>query len=216
MSEQISLVKYSTDKNIGTQQATKILELVQQKRNYLEKDPDRKLTAMRYLDEDASVSSQKRTATNTGIDAFTIVDNLSNRCEGIATVIFNVSVMHPDVGIVAGHNLDYWLSESSSDELHREVAEKLVILCKEKFSSFVFPDIILDKIKDDFSFFSAVQNDSVISPLGFTRATDLGVDPNLAMKPYGDMKKLKLPKGEKDIFEVAAKGRKTQLYLVKP
>lgn len=215
MSEKMTLVEYSTDPTIAELQAESIFELVDSERSYLKKDPDRKNTATRYRDSEISKTSQRSTASNNAINAYILEDTETKEALGLATVIFNIAVVHPDKGIVMGHNLDYWLKESSDDERHREIAEKLVLLCREQFSRFTFPVFINENTEHYPYFFAATQNDSKIPPIGFTQAQILNVREDLAMEPIGSPKRLKLPMGQLDPFEVAATRRKTQLYAIK-
>lgn len=67
-----------------------------------------------------------RIARDDTIDAYIVRDEQERCAQGIATVIRNQYIHHPDSGEVFGDDLDYWLVEGSDEELHDTVAARLL------------------------------------------------------------------------------------------
>lgn len=81
-------------------------------------------TVKRYEDLRGSMRSVIRTAGRNYLRAFIIRNGKLAR--GIATVIFDQSVIHPAEGTFTGNDLDYWLAADAEHEEHAVVARELV------------------------------------------------------------------------------------------
>jgi hypothetical protein len=70
-----------------------------------------------------------RLATTPSFEAYMVKTSNTNVAIGLATIIFGQSIIHPnpEVGKFDGHDLDYWLGDLQSTDVHREVADDLVL-----------------------------------------------------------------------------------------
>ena len=212
----IYLEEYSRSKPKVLQQGFGIRRLVASESDWLKQDPDRKYTAKHYANLFNAIGSVARIASSEDLQAYIIRDRRHRVAIGLATVIFDQSVVHPEIGIVRGNNLDYWLRPSSDHGFHKEVAEELVLVSRKLTTEFIskYPyghgyDI---DTKNYPPLFVAVQNDSTIPPFGFTQPEELHVLHHLSLKPVGEPRELSVPEGQKDRYGIAAVGRVTQLY----
>jgi hypothetical protein len=215
----IYLEKYSVLKS--PKQGYQIHKLTAHNFNWLAEDPDRRQTARRYNALIKSIRTVAKIALSDSVDAFIIRERKHTVAIGLASIIFDQSVVHPEEGIVRGNNLDYWVTRlSSTNQISKSVAEELVdanmYLTQESFPTKDHVGTDTEEIVKNYpSLFVAVQDDSKISPAGFTNADELHVSEYLRLKPLGEPAKLSVSEGQDDIHGIAAVGRTTQLYYRK-
>lgn len=81
-------------------------------------------TVKRYEDVRKAVKNVARLAISEGINAYII--RKDKVAKGLATIIFDQTVLHPIAGRVDGNDLDYWLAKDADEELHNQTAACLL------------------------------------------------------------------------------------------
>jgi hypothetical protein len=82
-------------------------------------------TVQRYRNKLHAAKNVARIAHSEGMRAFIIKEEKVAR--GIATIIFEQTVIHPTEGEFTGNDLDYWLASDATTDMHNNVAFKLMI-----------------------------------------------------------------------------------------
>jgi hypothetical protein len=216
----IYLDKFSKVKAL--KQGYEVHKLVKSNRNRLMEDPDRKFTAERYSTLGKAIMTVFMRASRKDVQSYIGREGKYSAAIALATIIFDQTVIHPEEGEVTGNNLDFFLAGlSSTNSLNRQLAEELVRANRK----ITFEEIPTDaregmeqavRTENYLALFVAVQTDSTLPPLGFTRAEELHVDESLQLRPLGELRELAVPEGQKDTYGIAAVGRVTQLYYRKP
>lgn len=85
--------------------------------------------AARYRDFWHAVKNVARLASNEGMQAYII--KKQRAAKGLATIIFDQVVIHPDEGEVTGYDLDYWLPPFTSESDHMATALLLRSACED-------------------------------------------------------------------------------------
>ncbi|HUD06672.1 MAG TPA: hypothetical protein VMR34_02185 [Candidatus Saccharimonadales bacterium] len=205
------LEKFSTNNLVAMKQAGEVFGLVNRQGDWLaQAQPD---TAKRYSSPLRAIMSLHRTATNEGISAYIIREQKHKAAQGLATVIFNQSIVHPnpDIGIISGDDLDYWLTPGESQDLHRAVGDELVYAsAKRRFRQNLTKSSGVASVTGRYMVFATVVEGHPNPPLGLI-GDMAGYHPT-QLSPAGEPASLGVPEGVEDVFEVARKGAVSQVY----
>ncbi|MDB5164776.1 MAG: hypothetical protein JWL89_402 [Candidatus Saccharibacteria bacterium] len=183
-------------------QALNLSRLVSQEQDWLRQT--RPETLQRYFDP--SVRGKKninRLAKSNEVQAFIVRKSIV--AIGLATIVFDRTVIHPSLGSVEGDSLDYWLRRGMDEATHRVVAEKLIAASQQINEEQRGPDNGLSSEAAPrrimHSMFAAVVQDVPNPSVGFAYHMD----------PMGEPASLKteLPS---DRFDIAKGGALAQLY----
>jgi hypothetical protein len=101
-------------------------ELVRRERSWLEEPfPD---TVTRYRSIPTSIKNVARAAMSEQVRAFVIrSDRHLGQALGVATLISNQTIIHPDETPITGIDTDYWIGAEESTKTHHAVAKQLVL-----------------------------------------------------------------------------------------
>jgi hypothetical protein len=157
-----------------------------------------------------------RIAVNTEVEAFIVRDDHTKLAVGMATVILNASVKHPnpEIGVVSGNNLDYWLSIENGQALHKDMAELLVRTGKKsKLTHEAEPFGGRKSVVTYSAVFTAVQTGEINPPIGLMSGIP-SIAPNLMLLPFGEPAYLEVPENYDDKHKITAVGQETQLYYL--
>lgn len=197
-------------------QGGEIHDLVRYQRDWLEDvRPD---TVQRYRDLPHAIRNVARLAATEGIDAYIIRGKKHRMARGLATVVADQTVIHPDpeIGVVKGDDLDYWLRSYESNDFHAAVARSLVYASAKPHLGFIDngPDNIgmgalLDKQGYHRAFATVPADQGDHLPLGLM-GRQVASPPHMYAR--GEPAALSMPEGQEDRFGVTRGGAVVQLY----
>lgn len=153
-------------------------------------------TVQRYCDWPHATKNVARVAINGGMEAYILREKQNDLAIGIATIVFNQTVICPDKRTFHGHDIDYWLSEGMSQNDHVDAAFALIRKARwpnvsQRGAGKGLPDLIATMQLD-------VPNPSI------------GLDK--AMKAVGEPVALAMSGGE-DPYGISREGARVQLYV---
>ena len=156
-------------------------------------------TVERYRDTTHAIANVRRIATAEGMQAFIIKEH--RVALGVATLIFDQTIVHPDAGEVAGTDLGYWVAEDVDDVLHRRIAREL--MQKNEY--------VMDMRNEgvpvehhEYTLVTAVP--TMLEPEHRPRGLEA------TMQPVGEPASLEVPSGT-DTYGVTFDGLESQLYV---
>lgn len=206
----IYLEKYSFYKS--PLQGREIHQLVVSEKDRL--DQERPDTLKRYADDIVSMRSIARIALSKEVMAFIVRDDKLDRAIGIATVIMNQAVVHPEIGEIQGNNLDYWIKESCEESIHNAVGIELEdtgkLLKPVLFVNEIGAPVNRKKFKKSNPIFAVVQIDDLNPPIGLMGNSAQMKGHSLVSR--GEPAILTPPEGRIDTYDVAGSGRISQIY----
>ena len=82
-------------------------------------------TVRRYSEYPDAIKNVARLASSDVLNAYII--RLDRVARGLATIIFDQTVIHPRRGEVSGNDLDYWIAPPASNELHKDIATAVLL-----------------------------------------------------------------------------------------
>jgi hypothetical protein len=209
---EVYLEKYSLIKS--PKQGYDVSRLVASEKGWLEKD--RSETVQRYRDWRHAVKNVGRIAMNEDLQSYIIRDRKHGIAKGLATIIFNQVVIHPDpaIGLIRGHNLDYWLNPAEGSDFHAIVAEELVYATgRPEFA----PTDPYDGGYNDRQYdavFTVVQKSETNPPIGLM-GSETPVLANYTLSALGESGFLSVPEEWDDTYDVARSGQISQIYYRK-
>lgn len=89
---------------------------------------EREQTIARYRDRLHAIKNVGRIASSPEVHAAIICD--TGLARGLATVILDQQVRHPEWGAVRGNNIDYWLIPGHNQNVHEDVTLQLLAMAK--------------------------------------------------------------------------------------
>jgi hypothetical protein len=206
----VYLEKFSRVKPL---QGVQVHELVASNSDWLKND--RPEAWERYRDTPHAVKNIARIAVVEGFQAYIIRGSKHDTARGLATLIFNQAVVHPDpkIGEVAGDDLDYWLSPDETPDFHAKVAEALLQASRERIKSHPEngPYVESDRAAKlgHFGSMAVIQTDLINPPIGLMGPNHLG---SPRFHELGDPAELSTPIGADDPYDIAHKEHVSQIY----
>jgi hypothetical protein len=205
----VYLEKYSKIKS--PKQGYDVSRLVASEKEWLEQD--RPETVRRYRDFQHAVKNVGRLAMYEDLRPYIIRDRKHGVAKGLATIIFNQVVIHPDpaIGLIKGHNLDYWLNQAEDSDFHARVAEELVCATGR-------PEFVPTKLYgSDYNgrqydaLFTVVQETETNPPIGLM-GCGTQIFSDYTLSALGEPGFLSVPEDWVDTYDVAGSGQKSQIY----
>jgi len=202
MSQEV-LDSFSTLKAIP--QGYHIGNVVHANRDKLKKD-GRGGTVERYRDLPRAVKNVARLARHArrkgNFLPFLIHEKGKNEVLGLATIVLNQTVIHPNLGAIRGDDLDYWadtslLSQARQDDLHKAVAREIVSRCAK-------PSALFRR-----HLFTTVVEGQQFLPLGLIEPA---AGAGFIMDPVGEPAVLTMPGQKEDTFGVTRNPATVQVY----
>ena len=156
-------------------------------------------TVERYRDIPHAIANVRRITTAEGMQAFIIKEH--RVALGIATLIFDQTIIHPEACEVQGTDVGYWVAEDVDDALHRRIARDLML--KNEY--------VMDMREENV----AVEQHqySLVAAIPTALNTDhrpRGLE--ATMQPFGEPGSLQVPDGV-DTFGVTFGGQEAQLLV---
>lgn len=218
------LERFSESRLTAIGQGIAVRGLIKQNEEWLsEAQPD---TVRRYRSTPHAIRSVRRLAgADPDFNAFIILEELRGPALGLATLIANQTIEHPDskIGVKVGNDLDYWLTPDTSMDIHHATAEALLkrsgiysLHARGEIHSTVntitIPDAGLSvsfaslamRTKDQA--FAVIPQNSANPPEGL----------RAVLEPVGDVASLSFPTGPglSDKYHIAKDGAPSQLYYL--
>lgn len=139
-----------------------------------------------------------RIAASEALHAFIIRWERLDIAHGIATIIFNQTIIHPSLGRITGHDMDYWLGEEadSDPKAHRDVASRLIMTASNEFVNDPGQRALLD-----LPLFAALRPQQPRFPVGLAKI----------MEPIGEPSVIQTDPPE-DKYGITKGGAPLQLY----
>jgi hypothetical protein len=193
-------------------QGHELHKLVMSERDWLE--TERPSTVRRYSDNRRAIRNVSRIALNSEIMAFIVREKKYHLAIGVATVILNQTVVHPELGIVQGNNLDYWIKESCDEKVHNSVGIELEYVGGSPQPAFHSsqPGSAVGYYKGKMlrPIFSVIQIDDAYPPIGLMGNSEQ--IKKASLMTFGSNAELTPLEGEVDTYDVAGSGRISQIY----
>jgi len=180
----ITLEAFSRDRRQAVAQALDLRNLVVHEKQWLKQAQPG--TLARYETKTDGMHNISRTIRRHGEMTAHIVRR-DRVAIGLATVIFNQTIVHPTEGTFEGNDLDYWLKKGTDIFTHKQVVERLVAA------------------NHDLPALATVIASHPNPALGFEKVMETVGEPALLRAAGGA-----------DKYDVARQGQLAQLYVVAP